>query len=306
MADPKPTLRRPEQGEKTEEVLPELVSNQGVLYLRRKEGGAAYEVASGVYMGSMRDVAPRGGERRAVIAQQQNIHPAEVAQQYEEKHHAQAGGTIVHRFDGRQSAVVDPRVLESATDVPLRDTQRLNQPRSAIVEYVNSRAARFVPEGHVVVGPVGPRDFQTVAPDLQSGRMSAEAYRVVEAAFTMHLVYILRDLEMPIPKTEKSGWEHALHCLEMVERETQVVEREFRAFLAAQEERIAEMRRIARPTTQQKLEMFSLIGGVDKVREMNDSTFVGKYAKARKEIVKEVGLLLTAANWYHESNPSKP
>jgi hypothetical protein len=142
---------------------------------------------------------------------------------------------------------------------------------------------------------------KAVVAALEKNTMTPDAYGVVEKRIMDHLKIIYRDIEREMPTAAVSGWEYVFACTNDLQKALEEARGQIRAFREAQLARRSELAQ-GRKSAANAAEAAFITAGLEGMTARTEE-LIQPYRKARNAVMKELGVIVLAANWYNESNP---
>lgn len=301
-----PVLRaKPLEGDrkKEEENLTPLQPGQSVYYLRQEDGG--FSLQSAVYVGDI-----PGDDKRpfAVISQNTVEKPADALAAYRRVVAPNFEDMKVLMRQSKENPDIDPdKKPDGVSHLDKAAIQRLNPSRTSMVDSITASEANIR-----LYGKAQQRDdmlqqadtLKRLLTDLRAGRMTAEAYANIEKSAMNLIRRVYQDLGRDMPTNHSGGWEHALVCANDLQRALDEARRDIAAFRNEQLQRRAALAGSKLPV-RQAAEYAFITGGMERMDERAQD-IIFPYRRARNAGMSALGELLTATQWYHDSNPKKP
>ncbi len=289
------------------EKLPELRVNQGVLYVR--EGEKGYSLVSG-YLAF-------GDERsdHALVAPEHVKDSGQFARAFRNYDNMQKGHTVYLAIPPD----IQQKVFKETQSLPYADLRRLNPSRRDVQEEIEQSFAMqqsLMQSEKINVLPDRVLQEEAHMKPLRAGRMTADTYRIMErrAAYAMHNAF--RDTCVELPAEEGGDWPFLLRCLELIDRALESARSTIEEFIREQQTRHVELRRGYRAKedvnvrTKRELEQRMLSTSIrqlqtEQLQNDTNSQVLRPYLEARQCVLNELGKLVAANRWYHESNTAQ-
>ncbi len=286
--------------ERKAESLPSLQPGQGVFYLERGDGG--FSIRSAVYVGEIIDDERRPRAALSLHAvtdpQETLIAYRKVAAPTAEDHREELQGTI------------QAEKPEGVLDVDSKTVQRLNPSRESIIASVRVSRDALQAQQHGIEDPLSSlreheQAYSRAITDMLAGRMTLEAYGILEGSAMRQIRLAYTDLDRDMPtQADRNGWEYAVMCVNDLQRALNKVRGDFMQFSQQQADRQQELIQNQARSARDSFELALISGGLEQLRAQG-AALIERHRSARNRVISTLGILLQINDWYHQSNPKK-